>query len=225
MTLADSDGMAYLFQNLDGEAKKAVESLGVTGHSYAAALKTLKRQFGNLSNMLDSTFVSSNDRQALRDYYYQKKACTTWCVKMGQSAILQTPEYLSRATMRRPMHLRVRRYEHIDGRTDKSNLVEFERWLHKRVDTLFYPLDDFICEEWRKKQRSTKPKSSIKLHPLATGAELPKEVLVESDAITNLKQTPQLHPLAMVTGLLTEVRRDSNVSYNSKQSQANFQNK
>ena len=108
--------MAYLFQNLDGEAKKAVESLGVTGHSYAAALKTLKRQFGNpnsvatayLSNMLDSTLVSSNDRQALRDYYYQVKARTTWCVKTGQSAILQTPEYLSRATMRLPMHLRVR---------------------------------------------------------------------------------------------------------------------
>ena len=108
--------MAYLFQNLDGEATKAVEIIGVTGHSYAAALKALKRQFGNpnsvatayLSNMLDSTVVSSNDRQALRDYYYQVKACTTWCVKMGQSAILQTPEYLSRATMRLPMHLILR---------------------------------------------------------------------------------------------------------------------
>ena len=54
-----------------------------------------------------------------------------------------------------PMHLRVRWYEHIDGRTDKSNLVEFERWLHKRVDPLFNPLEDFICEEWSKKQRST----------------------------------------------------------------------
>lgn len=93
--------MAYLFQNLDGEAKKAVESLGVTGHSYAAALKTLKRQFGNpnsvatayLNNMLDSTFEPSNDRQALRDYYYQVKASTTWWVKMGQSAKFQTPEY------------------------------------------------------------------------------------------------------------------------------------
>ena len=30
-TLTNSDRMAYLFQNLDGEAKKAVESLGVTG--------------------------------------------------------------------------------------------------------------------------------------------------------------------------------------------------
>ena len=84
-TLTDSDRMAYLFQNLDGEAKKAVESLGVTGHSYSAALRTLKRLFGNpesvgsayLKNMLESPCVTSNDRQALRDYYYQVKACTT----------------------------------------------------------------------------------------------------------------------------------------------------
>ena len=118
-TLTDSDRMAYLFQNLDGEAKKAVESLGVTGHSYPTALKTLKRQFGNpnsvasayLNDMLSSTYVPSKDRQALRDYHYQVKACTTWCVKMGQSAILQTPEYLSRATIRLPMNLRVRWYE------------------------------------------------------------------------------------------------------------------
>ena len=39
------------------------------------------------------------DRQALRDYYYQVKACTPWCNNVGQSAIIQTLEYLSRATM------------------------------------------------------------------------------------------------------------------------------
>ena len=39
--LTDSDRMSCLFQNLSGEAKKAVESLGVTGHSYPTALKTL----------------------------------------------------------------------------------------------------------------------------------------------------------------------------------------
>ena len=61
-TLTDSDRMAYLFQNLDEEAKKAKESLGVTGHSYPTALKTLKRPFGNpysvasayLNDMLNS---------------------------------------------------------------------------------------------------------------------------------------------------------------------------
>ncbi|KAK2549152.1 hypothetical protein P5673_030528 [Acropora cervicornis] len=44
--------------------------------------------------------------QALRDYYYQVKACTTWCVKMSQSAILLMPEYLSRATMQLPINIR-----------------------------------------------------------------------------------------------------------------------
>ena len=45
--------------------------------------------------------------------------------------ILQTPEYLSRATMRLPMNLRVRWYEHIDGRRDRSTPVEFDKWLRK----------------------------------------------------------------------------------------------
>ena len=30
--------------------------------------------------MLDRAFVPANDRQALRDYCYQVKACTTWGV-------------------------------------------------------------------------------------------------------------------------------------------------
>ena len=140
--------------------------------------------------MLDSTFVPSNDRQALRDYYFQVKACTTWCVKMGQSAILHTPEYLSKATMRLPMHLRVRWYEYIDGRKDRCTLVEFEKWLHKRVDTLFNRLQDFICEKWNKKIRSTKPKSSIKLHPLATGAEFPSGVQTDTDALLDQSLSP-----------------------------------
>jgi len=57
--------------------------------------------------------MTSNDRQALRDYYYQVKACTTWCMKMGQSAILQAPEFLSRATMQLPMNVTVRWYRQI----------------------------------------------------------------------------------------------------------------
>jgi len=128
------------------------------------------------------------NRQALRDYYYQVKACTTWCVKMGQSAILQTPEYLSRATMRLPMNLRVRWYEHIDGRSGRSTLLEFGKWLCKRVDTLFNPLEDFICEEWNKKQKSTRPSSSLKLHPLATTTELPTKVPRDSSNVLDFKQ-------------------------------------
>ena len=105
----------------------------MTGHSYPTALKTLKRQFENPSsvasayqkNMLDNSVVTSHNKQALRDYYYyQVKACTTWCVKMGQSAMLLTPEYLSRATMRLPINLRVKWYEHIGGHTERATFVQ-----------------------------------------------------------------------------------------------------
>ena len=77
-----------------------------------------------------------------------------------------------------------------------------------------------------RKPPSLKPKSSIKFHLLATGTDFPNEALVESDAITDLKQTPQLHPLAMGNRASSrKFRRDSNVSYNPKQGQANFHNK
>lgn len=58
--------------------------------------------------------------------------------------------------MNLPMNPSVRWYEHIDGRSDRSTLVEFEKWLRKRVETLFNPLEDFICEEWNKKKGNPK---------------------------------------------------------------------
>ena len=93
--LTDSDRMSYLFQN-SGEAKKAVESLGVTDHSFPPAIKTLKRQFGNPSSLALAHLknVPPYDRQALHDYYYhQVKACTTWCVKVNQSARVSKQGY------------------------------------------------------------------------------------------------------------------------------------
>ena len=39
--------------------------------------------------------------------------------------------------MRLPMNLRVKWYEHIGSRSDRATLTEFEKWLCKRVDTLF----------------------------------------------------------------------------------------
>ena len=51
-TLTDSDQMAYLFENLDGEAKKSVESLGTTAYRYQVANETVKRQFGTLKLFL-----------------------------------------------------------------------------------------------------------------------------------------------------------------------------
>ena len=59
------------------------------------------------------------------------------------------------------MNVRVTWYEHIDGGSDRSTLLEFEKWLRNRVETLFNPLEDFICKEWNKKQRI--PKSNRNL--------------------------------------------------------------
>ena len=78
--------------------------------------------------------------------------------------------------MRLPINLRVRWYEHIDGHTERATLLGFEKWLCKRVDTLFNPLEDSICEEWNKKQSRTRPKSNLKFHSLTTTTKPPKPV-------------------------------------------------
>ena len=52
-TLTDSDQMAYIFQTLNGEAKKQLKvRLGTTGNSYPAALETLKSQSEPLTVLL-----------------------------------------------------------------------------------------------------------------------------------------------------------------------------
>ena len=93
------------------------------------------------------------------------------------------------------MNLRgVRWYEHIDGRSDRSNLVEFEKWLCKRVETLFNPLEDFISEEWSKKQRSTKSKPSSKINPLTTTTEISPDTPGSNNDLSDRKQTPNQSP-------------------------------
>ena len=72
----------------------------------------------------------------------------------------------------------------MNGRSDRSTLIEFEKWLCKRVETLFNPLEDFICEEWNKKQRIPKSKPGLKLNPLATITE------TSPDAPSNSRDLP-----------------------------------
>ena len=58
-------------------------------------------------------------------------------------------------------------------------MIGFERWLCKRVDTLFNPFEDFICEEWNKKQTCTRPRSNLKLHSLATTTKPQRAVQIQ----------------------------------------------
>ncbi|KAK3724598.1 hypothetical protein QZH41_001749 [Actinostola sp. cb2023] len=150
------------------EARKAVESLGISGHNYPSALKTLKRLCGNhhrvtaahLRKMTDCPPVQPGDRYALRDYHYRVKACVSWCSKLGQTAVLQNPEYLSKAAMKLPGSLRYRWYEKIQDRYDSNTLGDFEQWLQRKVETLFNPFEDYINEQG-KNTRSRPPLKSM----------------------------------------------------------------
>ena len=47
MTFSDNIRMTRLISLLDGDAKRAIQSIGSSGLFYASALKTLKRDFSN----------------------------------------------------------------------------------------------------------------------------------------------------------------------------------
>ncbi|XP_048576192.1 uncharacterized protein LOC116619385 [Nematostella vectensis] len=114
----------------------------------------LKQQFGNnhrveaahLKSMVDGPDVVQGDRQSLRSFHYKVKACVQWCTKLGLAAILQNPEYLGRAAMKLQDGMRMRWYEHLQGDYDGLSLLDFERWLQRRVDAMFNPFEDYVHE-------------------------------------------------------------------------------
>ncbi len=206
-SLTDSDRMAYLYQNLEGEAKRAVESLGVSGESYAAALKLLKEQFGNrhrvtaahISNMIQGPDVPQGDRQALREYYYKVKGCVQWCTKIGQEAVLQTPEYVSKAAMKLPEGMRIKWYENLRGRYDDVTLRQFEDWLRYRVEALFNPFEDYIRDQAKphryRQPRPRPPAPNPVIHPHSVGvvteSQPVKPEVVEVPPSTSAKDSSQ----------------------------------
>ena len=91
--------------------------------------------------------------------------------KDGSVCYSSNPRVSQEGTYETTHELRVRWYEHIDGCSDRSTLVEFEKWLRKRVEILFNPLEDLLRKKWNKKQRILKSKQSLKLIPRATSTE------------------------------------------------------
>ena len=73
ITFNDNMRMTRLLSVLDGDAKKAAFSIGGNGIFYATALKTLKRDFGNLilvsqkrlSQLFNRKPISSKDKVSL----------------------------------------------------------------------------------------------------------------------------------------------------------------
>ena len=85
--------------------KGETESIGKSSIFYAAALKTLKRDFGNAFTvaymrrklLFDKTQLKHNDRTSLKDFQQQLKRHITWLKSIGYPSILKSPEYLIKA--------------------------------------------------------------------------------------------------------------------------------
>ena len=153
---------------LDGDAKKAVQSVGSNGLFYALALKSLKSNFGNpllvaafrMKTLFDKPHINGRDRIALREYHQQLKMNNTWLISMGYGTPLLSSDKLTKALMYLPFNLQQDFFKTtidnnlIDG---SENLTFFEKWLDKKLKTLFNLLADIIAGNDTPPKRQTKP--------------------------------------------------------------------
>ena len=107
MTFSDNIRITRLISLLDGDAKRAIQSIGSSGLFYASALKTLKRDFSNpllvamlrMKGLFNKPQISGRDRNALREFHQQLKMNNTWLMLMGYEAPLLSSKSLTKALM------------------------------------------------------------------------------------------------------------------------------
>ena len=113
-TLNDQMRMERLLNALRDDAKRSIESISKSKTFYAAALKSLRRDFGNalyvshtkLSELLEKPQIKANDRIALRDSHQKVKCINTWLKSTGYLELFSPTEYIVKAVKCLPNHLR-----------------------------------------------------------------------------------------------------------------------
>ena len=144
MTFLDNIRMIRLISLLDRDAKRAIQSIGWSGLFYASALKTLKRDFGNLllvatlrmKGLFNKPQISGRDHSALREFHQQLKMNNTWLMSMGYETTLLSSESLTKSLMRLLYNLHqeffkaTRDCNLIDA---SFNLIVFENWLDRKL--------------------------------------------------------------------------------------------
>ena len=114
MIFSDNIRMTRLISLLDGDAKRAIQSIGSSGLFHASALKTLKRDFGNpllvatlrIKRLFNKLEINGRDHNVLREFHQQLKMNNTWLMSMGYETPLLSSENLTKALMRLPYNLR-----------------------------------------------------------------------------------------------------------------------
>ena len=162
LSFTDNDRMERLLSVLTGEAKKGVECIGTSGIFYATALKSLKRDFGNvtvvthakLKVLLDKPQLVSNDRAALKRFHQHLKSTTTWLKRIGNISAIHSTENLSRAVMRLPDNLRKSFYKKSKDFDDANlSLLKLETFLDVILKEFYNPIADIIASQEGKLKR------------------------------------------------------------------------
>ena len=142
VTCTNNIRMMRLISLLDGDAKKAVQSIGSNGLLYASALKPLKSNVGNLvlvailhmKTLFDKPHINGQDRMVLREYHQQLKMNNTWLILVSY----ETPssDNLTKALMRLPLNSQQDFFKAArdSNLIDSSvNLILFEKCLDKKL--------------------------------------------------------------------------------------------
>ena len=108
VTFTDNIRMMRLINLLDGDAKKAVQSIGSNGLFYASALKSFRNPLlvatFRMKTLFDKPHINGRDRIALREYHQQLKMSNTWLISMGYETPLLSSDNLTKALMRLPLN-------------------------------------------------------------------------------------------------------------------------
>ena len=174
--------MTRLLSVLDGEAKKAVETIGTSGIFYATALKTfgspLLISYFRLKNLFNKPQIRVNDRITLGQFHQELKLIISWLMSVGYKVSVFSSKNLTKAIIRLPYQLRQRFYKFtkesnlIDG---SVNLVTFEKWLGDQLKTSFNPLADIIIDKehmLKNRYQMAKLTNRQSIHSLETGFDI-----------------------------------------------------
>ena len=155
-SLDDYLRMDRLLSVLEGEAKRSIQSVGSSRIFYVTALKTLKRDFGNLiivahlrmKSLFEFPLIKANDRIALRNCHLKLKITITWFQSIAYNVPIKSSENLAKALICLPHSIRnefykaTRNFALLDGDVDLTSL---EKWLEHRLKSFFNPIASIIA--------------------------------------------------------------------------------
>ena len=145
--ISDVQKSQFLFQQLRGDAKRAVKGYANDVKGYVLSLKTLKRLFGQraaiahavITQVTKGKMVQNDDQRGLSELYYNVNDCLVTLKQLNYHSDLYSSETLRQAACRLPLYLTTKWAEHcltIRSKGMEPNLHHLCNWLQMRVMAL-----------------------------------------------------------------------------------------